>query len=87
MRGYSDRENAREWSTLAPDVLHLLLTHSDYDGSIAWQDARALADRLEELLPLLPNTDDPDQDARLSTRKFIRGLRRAAGKRQEIQFA
>ena len=36
------------WSILKPDVLYLLLHHSDSDGEIDWETAGELAKRLKE---------------------------------------
>lgn len=76
-----------DWSALKPDAVYILLAHSDYEGHILWQECRALANRLQELLLALPAIDDPDLDARPATRKFIRGLRLAATRKQNVIFS
>jgi len=73
------------WSCLDPDVLHILLSHSDCDGSIAARDCGPLADGLEEILPLL--SDDPGEDVQTPTKLFIRGLRLAAVRQEDIIFS
>lgn len=54
MQGY---EGVTPWSILGDDALVVLLDHSDCDGSIAAEDCARLADRLEEVLPLLRGTE------------------------------
>src|SRR3990172_6107396 len=67
------------WDVLKPDPLHILLKHSDCDGEIAWQDCAAIADRLESLIPLLPQATDAGHigDWREKTQAFVDGLRLA----------
>lgn len=76
------------WEVLKPDPLHILLSHSDCDGEIAWENCAAIADRLEECLPLLPTTPDPGHigDWREKTQTFIDGLRRAAAAHENVRF-
>lgn len=72
-----------------PDPLLILLTHSDCDGRIAPQQAQPLADRLEQLLPRIPQyTKDLADEMQLQfmTRKFVAGLRDAIGQNQPIIF-
>src|SRR5690242_4873055 len=47
-------DNPIDWSELPQDILHVLLNHSDCDGIILAADCEPLAERLEEILPLLP---------------------------------
>lgn len=77
-----------KWSSLKDDPLHELLHHSDCDGSIPYQSCKAIAKRLEELLPLLPEGDGGGHigDWRAKTQQFIDGLRLAASKRQNVKF-
>lgn len=76
------------WDVLKPDVLHILLDHSDCDGWIEAEHCAALADRLEELLPLLPTEYDSGHigDWRDKTQKFIDGLRLAASRGENVEF-
>lgn len=76
------------WDALKPDVLHVLLNHSDCDGEIEADHCAPLADRLEELLPLLPVTPDPGHigDWRIKTQTFIDGLRLAASRNEPVGF-
>lgn len=79
---------AGQWESTPEDPLVVLIAHSDCDGSIYPEQALHLADRLEQLLPLLP--DEPDnghigvwQD---KTQKFIDGLRQAAALGEPVKF-
>ncbi len=76
------------WSSLKPDPLHTLLHHSDCDGELAWEDCAAIADRLEELLPELPDVEDHGHigNWRDKTSKFIDGLRDAASRKENVLF-
>ena len=87
MEGFMSEEEGETiaWSCLDPDVLHILLSHSDCDGFIAAKDCGPLADRLEEILPLL--SDDPGEDVQTPTKLFIRGLRLAASKQEDVIFS
>ncbi len=89
------------WNVLKPDVLHVLLNHSDCDGEIAAEHCAPLADRLEQLLPMLPTTYEtgpheglhgPEtitvhvHDAPIRARQFIDGLRLAASRNEPVGF-
>lgn len=76
------------WDCLEDDVLHDLLYHSDCDGELDAEICAPLADRLEELLPLLPNGDGGGHigDWRDKTQKFIDGLRLAAERGESVEF-
>jgi hypothetical protein len=76
------------WESLRPDPLHILLNHSDCEGDIAPEDCAALADRLEDLLPLLPDEDDPGHigNWRDKTQRFLDGLRLAASRNEALEF-
>jgi hypothetical protein len=77
------------WDALKPDPLHVLLHHSDCDGQIDPTDCGPIADRLEELLPLLPTEPDPGHigDWQEKTRKFIAGCRAAAAASEPLEFS
>lgn len=77
-----------KWESLRPDILHVLLDHSDCDGTIAAEDCGPLADRLEELLPLLPEGDGGGHIGpwREKTQTFIDGLRLAASMGEDVDF-
>ena len=77
-----------KWEALKPDVLHILLDHSDCDGWISTEHCAALADRLEELLPLLPVEHDTGHIGswQQKTQLFITGLRLAAARGENVEF-
>lgn len=68
------------WSTLPPDPLHVLLNHSDCDGTIEVKDLLPLAERLEAIAPSIMS-----QHAAEALR-FARGLREAAVLQQPVEF-
>lgn len=76
------------WECLKPDVLYVLLDHSDCEGELPADVCAPLADRLAELLPLLPNEDDDGHigDWREKTQQFIDGLRLAASRGEAVEF-
>jgi len=76
------------WSILKPDVLYKLLYHSDCDGKISWQVAGKLANRLKELLPLLPDEDAGGHigNWREKTRQFIKGCEKAYKNKENLLF-
>lgn len=77
-----------EWDEPPRDPLIVLIAHSDCEGVIHPEHARPLADRLEELLPLLPEGEGGGHigDWRSKTRTFIDGLRAAAAAQEDIGF-
>lgn len=83
-----DPKFSGEWEALPPDPLLILLIHSDADGIIKPEHAQPLADRLEELKPLLPHSDHRGHigNWRDKTQKFIDGLRTAAELQESVVF-
>lgn len=77
-----------EWSRTPPDPLIVLIAHSDCDGVIHPEQAGPLADRLTELLPLLPEGSGGGHigDWREKTQAFIDGLRDAVDAREDVEF-
>ena len=76
------------WETLRPDVLHVLLDHSDCDGSIPWEFTEKLAVRLTELLPLLGGDGGGHIGLyREKTQEFIDGLLLAHGANEPVEFS
>lgn len=73
-----------KWESLEPDVLHELLNHSDCDGEIRHEVCGPLADRLEELLPMLKD-QLPLWTGRY-TEQFIAGLRDASNAGENVEF-
>lgn len=76
------------WTHFERDPLSKLLHHSDCDGEIAAGDCAPIANRLEELLPLLPQADDHGHigNWRDKTSQFIDGLRAAAVAGEAVEF-
>ncbi len=75
-------ENVRGlWAKLPSDPLLILIVHSDCDGYIQYRYAKALADRLAELLPLLEGYDKE------KAQKFIDGLLLAHSRQERIDFS
>ncbi len=74
------------------DILIELLTHSDCDGEILSEKCGSLADRLEQLLPALKVCDISNEASgycdRFSdiTNDFIKGLRLAFKKKENVEF-
>lgn len=81
-------EVAGKWKRELDEPLVYLLWHSDCDGVIRPKQAVLIADRLTELLPRLPETDDPGHigNWRAKTQRFIDGLRRASAEGKKVKF-
>lgn len=77
-----------KWSVLRPDPIHALLNHSDCDGEISPKKCAAIAKRLTELLPLLPDGSGGGHvgDWRGKTQTFIDGCRAAADANEPLLF-
>lgn len=92
MPGYksygAENHNVHSWEPYKDDPLTVLLTHSDCDGSIAAAQCGPLADRLEQLLPLLPSEPDNGHIGiwKDKTQQFIDGLRLAASRGEDVEF-
>lgn len=71
-----------------PDPLIVLLAHSDCEGEIQAEFCAPLADRLEELLPLLGEEDGGGHIGSYAekTQTFINGLRSAAAAGEAVGF-
>jgi hypothetical protein len=76
------------WDCLRPDQhLYFLLSHSDCDGQIPADICGPLADRLEQLLPLLTvDCGGHIGDINEKTRTFIDGLRKAHSANEAVEF-
>ena len=74
-----------EWDHDLGDPLLYLLVHSDCDGVIHPEQGRKLADRLEQLLPLV-GEGDSGWWMRKKTQSFIDGLRAAAEAGEYVDF-
>lgn len=93
-RGFHDPEShhKHEITSVEPlefpadDPLTILIDHSDCDGEILPEQARALADRLEELMKKrMPNRALYDELAP-ATARWITGLRAAAAAGESVGF-
>lgn len=78
-----------DWDETPADPLLIVIAHSDCDGWIRVRDLVPLADRLTELLPLLPEGEAPGhvRNWRDKTQAFIDGLRLAAERSEDVEFA
>ena len=76
-----------DWGEHPEEALWLLLAHSDCDGYLMPREAEAIADRLEELLPLL-NGDGGGHigSYQEKTQQFIDGLRAAVSAGEPVEF-
>lgn len=88
---YEDKNYKGEWDEVPHDPLLLLIVHSDCDGEIKPEHATLLADRLEGILPNLPEDEGMGHIARRggykgATQKFIDGLREAAKANEPVDF-
>ena len=76
-----------KWEKTPDDPLIVLIAHSDCDGLIYPEQASPLADRLEQLLPLLEGDGGGHiGDYRSKTQEFITGLREAIADGQPVEF-
>lgn len=85
--GYGDIHKRQGFGGCKPwptkDALVILLNHSDCDGEIASKDCAPLADRLEQLLPALRNKGVEHAER---AEDFIKGLRLAAARGEDVEF-
>jgi hypothetical protein len=93
MEGFKDPWDKEDkpfikWGSLKPDILHELINHSDCDGELRAEICAPLADRLEELLPLMPDESGGGHiwSWRGVTQQFIDGLRMAAAAGEAVEF-
>ena len=83
-----DKRLPIKWDCLKPDPIHKLLNHSDCEGEIEWEDCVAIAERLDQLIPLLPTGDAGGHIGfwRSKTQTFADGLRLAARMKENVGF-
>lgn len=83
-----DRFLPLPWTLFDGDPLVHLLRHEDDRGHLDQEVLRPLANRLEELLPKLPDEDGGGhvRNWRVTTQRFIDGLRRAADAGERVEF-
>lgn len=76
------------WAAWEDDPITLLLNHSDCEGELRWQDAVAIAERLEEIAPQIVRPPDmrKDWDFKQTALDFAAGLRRAAEREEDVTF-
>ena len=87
--GHITTENSYgQWANTPPDPLIVLIAHSDCEGEIYPAQAGPLADRLEELLPLLPSDSTGGHIGvwKDKTQAFINGLRAAVAANEPVEF-
>ncbi len=81
-----------KWETTPEDPLIVLIAHSDCEGEIYPEQAGPLADRLEQLLPLVNDGEESwghiarDGGMVAVTKNFIAGLRAAAAAHEPLGF-
>jgi hypothetical protein len=77
-----------KWRKTPKDILLVLIVHSDCEGKIYRRHQLPLAQRLEELLPLLPSKHETwhSLDWQQVTKDFIEGLRYAHSKHEIVEF-
>lgn len=81
-----------DWNGFVPgdDPLLYLLVHSDCDGVIHPEQGAHIAARLEQLLPLLDDTEPIGHirpHMRGTTQRFIDGLRAAVKANEDVEFS
>lgn len=82
---FEDKNFLGEWDSVpGDDPLMFLLVHSDCDGVIHPQHGVHLADRLEQLLPMV--SESAACRVRENTERFIGGLRKAAAAGEDVEF-
>ena len=74
------------WTKEPDDPLWYLLNHSDCDGVIRHEHCEALADRLEEFIPLLDDPESVSLWRANRTRRFVDGLRAAHEAGEDVDF-
>lgn len=88
---FKDKNYQGEWdSPPGDDPLLFLLVHSDCDGVIHPGQGIRIAQRLEQLLPLLDGTEAIGHirpHMRGMTQQFIDGLKAAAEAGEDVEFA
>ena len=84
----TDKSLYGEWDQTPADPLIVLIAHSDCEGVIHPEQAKPLANRLEELLPGLDEGESGGHiwSMREVTERFIEGLRAAADAGEDLDF-
>lgn len=78
-----------DWDTPPTDPLILLIAHSDCEGQIKVEHLAALADRLDELAPLLEGQDGGGHlgNTANATRRFANACRTALAANEPLEFS
>lgn len=84
--GYKEGDNAIQWESLDQRPLLELLSHSDCDGEISWENCGPLADDLESILPALADISDTWHNHHDRAEQFIAGLRLAYSQKENLVF-
>lgn len=99
--GYAHEQPLVDWGHLPESTLHgewpdgppddpfmIIIAHSDCDGMIMHEHTALLADRLEELIPLLPDEVAPGHIGHWheKTQEFVDGLRAAHEAGEKVEF-
>ncbi len=87
------RYSPLKWPSSTDEPLVLLLSHSDCDGDIRWQDAEAIANRLDTIIKAahvmtVPSgSERADYDGFIpACERFSNGLRSAAAAKENVDF-
>ncbi len=77
-----------DWDELPEDPMVVLIAHSDCEGELPVPVLLPLVDRLEKLVPQLPEGDGGGHiwDWRGVTQRFVDGLRKAASLSEPVEF-
>lgn len=77
-----------EWDKTPEDILTVLIVHSDCEGKIMSEHCGPLADRIEKLLPDIPEVDHAHGGRRFRkmAQRFVDGLREAAEANEDVEF-
>lgn len=74
----------RSWDDYLTHPLYELLTHSDCEGDIKWENCKIIADGLFEVLDKIP--DEFPFSLRKKTKQFIDGLMLAYNSKENLVF-
>lgn len=77
-----------DWERAPEDPLLILIAHYDCQGFIRAEYTKPLADRMAQLLPLLPDDEGPGHIGywKEKTQRFIEGLLSAHEANEDVEF-
>lgn len=78
-----------KWEALKPDGLHILLLHSDCEGTLKASECKKIADSLTKLIPKIPEDMDLGGhigNMRQKTQTFIDGCMEAYNAKEKMRF-